>query len=135
MEAIRQPTEAMRRPPMSGKRAVLAVASASVALLLLVLSMGGSAPTAAATTATSSAEAKVKIKNFEFKPQKLNVAKGTKVVFANASAVAHTATRKGVFDTGRIKPGNSVSVRFGQKGTFPYFCKPHPFMRGTIVVG
>lgn len=119
---------------IGGRRVLLAIALTSAALLLLALRVGG-APTASATTATSSAEVKVKIKNFEFMPQKLTVAKGTKVVFANRSGVAHTATRKGVFDTGRIKPGGAVAIRFKQKGKFPYFCKPHPFMRGTIVVG
>ena len=51
-----------------------------------------------------------------------------------AVATAHTATDKGAFDTGRIKPGHSVSVRFGHKGTFSYHCSIHPFMHGKIVV-
>ncbi len=57
------------------------------------------------------------------------------MVFSNTSGVVHTATHAGVFDTGRIKPGTSVSVRFTQKGTFPYHCKIHHFMHGKIVVG
>ena len=65
----------------------------------------------------------------------LEVAKGTKVVFSNSSATAHTATDKGAFDSGRIKPGRSFAVRFKQKGTFRYHCEIHPFMHGKIVVG
>ncbi len=42
---------------------------------------------------------------------------------------------QGAFDTGHIKPGHSVAVRFTQKGTFSYHCEIHPFMHGKIVVG
>ena len=88
----------------------------------------------AGETARASATATVRIVNFAFKPATLKIAKGSKVVFTNSSAVQHTATRGGAFDTGRIKPGKSVPVRFAQKGTFAYHCKIHPFMRGKIVV-
>ena len=77
----------------------------------------------------------VDISHFEFHPPTLNVAKGTRVVFSNSSGTAHTATDKGAFDSGRIKPGASVAVRFEQKGTFRYHCKIHPFMKGKVVVG
>jgi plastocyanin len=76
----------------------------------------------------------VNIDHFEFLPPKLEVAKGTRVVFSNTSGTTHTATDKGVFDTGRIQTGHSVAVRFAQKGTFSYHCKIHPFMHGKIVV-
>lgn len=85
--------------------------------------------------AQASGVKKVDISHFEFHPPKLEVAKGTRVVFSNSSGTAHTATDKGVFDSGRIKPGHSFAVRFEQKGTFSYHCKIHPFMHGKIVVG
>ena len=43
-------------------------------------------------------------------------------------------TRAGSFDTGRIKPGKSVTVRFAQTGTFAYHCTIHSFMHGKVVV-
>lgn len=92
------------------------------------------APASAGATAQASGSRGVSIKNFAFHPGTLRVSKGTKVNFVNASGVTHTATRRGDFDTGRIKPGQSVSVRFGQKGTFAYHCEIHPFMHGKIVV-
>ena len=125
MEAIHQRLRAAKR--------VAALALAVVAALL-VLTIE-TAQTAAPEQASASAQAKVNISNFKFQPQSLSVAKGTRVVFANSSRVAHTATRGGSFDTGRIKAGNSVAVRFASKGTFKYHCKIHPFMRGTVVVG
>lgn len=111
-----------------------AIALVAVAAVLL-LALRASSQAAAGPTATTSAGAKVSISNFKFHPPTLNVAKGTTVTFVNASGVTHTATRGGVFDTRRIKPGHSVAVRFTQKGTFRYHCKIHSFMHGTIVVG
>jgi plastocyanin len=103
---------------------------------LLALLLAGQVAVASGGGAAQASGAKtVTIDHFEFKPHALGVAKGTTVVFANASGTAHTATDSGVFDTGRIKPGRSVSVRFKQKGTFSYHCKIHPFMHGKIVVG
>jgi plastocyanin len=90
---------------------------------------------AAAPSASASGTKTVSISHFEFRPHTLNVVKGAKVVFSNSSGTAHTATDAGAFDTGHIKPGHSVAVRFTQKGTFSYHCEIHPFMHGKIVVG
>jgi plastocyanin len=79
--------------------------------------------------------ATVGIRDFAFRPFALTVQKGTRVVFANRDSVPHTATRGGSFDTGRIRAGRSVAVRFGQKGVYRYHCKIHPSMRGKVVVG
>ena len=111
-------------------------ALASVAAVALALIVTQAAPASTDGTARESkASATVGINGFAFHPHTLNVTKGTTVVFSNSSGVAHTATRAGAFDTGRIKPGRSVAVRFTQKGTFAYHCTIHPFMHGKIVVG
>jgi plastocyanin len=103
-------------------------------VLAVALSATQAAP-AAAPAAQASGTKTVNINHFEFNPHTLNVAKGTKVVFSNSSGTAHTATDAGVFDTGHIKPGHSVAVRFERKGTFSYHCTIHTFMHGKIVVG
>lgn len=118
-----------QRPSRTRTAIALLVAAAALLLTLWTSSWAAAGP-----TATASAAANVSISNFKFHPPTLTVAKGTRVVFSNASGVAHTATRGGAFDTRRIKPGGSVAVRFTQKGTFNYHCKIHPFMHGTIVV-
>lgn len=107
--------------------ACLALAAALLASQVATASQAG--------PARASATKAVDISHFEFHPPKLEVAKGTRVVFSNSSGTAHTATDKGAFDSGRIKPGHSFAVRFEQKGTFSYHCKIHPFMHGKIVVG
>ncbi|MGE5527144.1 MAG: plastocyanin/azurin family copper-binding protein [Methanosarcina sp.] len=89
---------------------------------------------AGASGAQASAGRSVDINHFAFHPGTLRVGKGARVAFTNSSGVTHTATRAGSFDTGRIKPGKTVVVRFTHKGTFAYHCSIHPFMKGKIVV-
>jgi plastocyanin len=102
----------------------------AIAALGLAALQGGHA--SGATAAASGAKA-VDINNFAFHPPTLRVKSGARVAFTNSSNVTHTAT-SGSFDTKRIKPGATAVVRFGQKGTFAYHCKIHPFMKGKIVV-
>lgn len=110
-------------------------ALAATALLTVALGQAAPASTAPDPTAAASRTANVKMVNFAFRPGTLNVGKGTKVVFSNPSSRPHTATRRGVFDTGRVKPGGSAAIVFSRSGTFGYFCKIHPEMRGRVVVG
>jgi plastocyanin len=111
----------------------MAVGASAVALAAgLAVSAGA---TAGGGQATQSATATVKVREFSFRPGTLSVNRGTTVVFANRDSVAHTATRRGSFATGRIRPGKSRSVRFGSNGTYRYHCTIHPEMRGKIVVG
>ncbi len=93
---------------------------------------GGSA--AAGGVARTSRVASVDIDKFAYHPPTLKIAPGSTVAFSNASGVTHTATRKGSFSTGLIKPGKSVSVRFKKTGTFAYHCTIHPFMHGKVIV-
>lgn len=85
-------------------------------------------------TAQASRASSVDINHFAYHPPALTIGAGSKVVFSNTSRTAHTATRRGSFSTGRIKPGKSVGIRFTQRGTYAYHCKIHPFMHGKIVV-
>jgi plastocyanin len=108
---------------------------AAVAVLLVAFFASNGALASQPGPARASRARTVDISHFEFHPPKLVVAKGTRVVFSNSSGTTHTATDKGVFDSGRIAPGESFAVRFEQKGTFSYHCKIHTFMHGKIVVG
>ena len=105
----------------------------AVALLVLAVAVG--VPAAAqGPTATTSKTKTVEIVDFAYRPATVEIDKGDRVVFSNTAPRAHTATRAGVFNTKRIKPGRSVGVRFGQRGTFPYHCKIHPSMHGRVIV-
>lgn len=110
------------------RRTVLAL-GLCLALCLLLLPAGGSA----GASATASAAKRVSIVNFAFKPGTLKVKRGASVAFANTANTTHTAS-SGSFDTKRIAPGSSVTVKFNKPGTFAYHCKIHPFMKGKVVV-
>lgn len=126
--------EPMRRRLPGRARAISAAAVAVAAALLLATIPPTPASSDGAATASRGARAKVRIPLVTYLPRTLTVKRGTTVVWANSSQTSHSATRRGSFDTGVIKPGESASIRFNRKGTFAYFCTVHPFMHGKIVV-
>lgn len=110
------------------------MSGALAALALLLLTFGAGSPASAAPTATASGSATVTIKNLKYMPATINISPGDRVVWANIDNLKHTAT-SARFDTGKIKPGKAVAVRFTAKGTYPYHCTIHEHMHGKIVVG
>ncbi|WP_376788689.1 plastocyanin/azurin family copper-binding protein [Thermoflexus sp.] len=81
------------------------------------------------------------LKNFAFRPAELEVAVGTTVEWINQEeSASHTVTSgtpdypSGVFDSGRLRPGDSFRFTFQQPGTYEYFCAIHSRMRGRIIV-
>jgi len=80
------------------------------------------------------------ISNFAFRPSVITIPKGSTVTWVNRDAVPHgvvsglSGQPSGIFDSGVINLKGSYSYTFNQPGTYPYFCEPHPYMRGTIVV-
>jgi plastocyanin len=118
-----------RKNVMAMLGAVLAAAAAAAMLLVLA---GGSG---AAAGVVAKKSAGVTIKNFKYHKKTLHVGKGTKVVFKNKDAAAHTATDRGAFNTGVIRHNKSKAVTFKHKGSFSYICTLHPGMKGKVVVG
>jgi plastocyanin len=115
--------------------ATLAAATAAIGLLAVLLLLGSGSAAGAAPTASASKSVTVSMKNFSFKPATVHISKGDRVVWANLDGVRHTATKAGSFDTGKIKSGKAVAVKFGAKGTYRYHCSLHPEMIGKVVVG
>jgi plastocyanin len=77
----------------------------------------------------------VSIKDFSFAPKSVSVSVGDTVSWSNTGDEVHTASaRNGSFDTGNLASGASGSATFNKAGTFSYFCKPHPFMTGSVTV-
>jgi plastocyanin len=76
----------------------------------------------------------VRIANMQFVPAVLTVHRGDRIVWQNGDLVPHTATAAGVFDSGVIAPGHSVTRAAGNKGRHPYVCTLHPGMKGEVVV-
>lgn len=116
-------------------RARVAALVALVALTaVLLLASGGAFSASASGNATASRTATVSMKNFLFSPRTVRISKGDRVVWSNVSSRPHTATRRGSFDTGRIRRGKAAAVKFNGAGTYRYLCSLHPGMTGKIVV-
>jgi plastocyanin len=77
---------------------------------------------------------RVAMKGFSFRPRKVTVRRGAKVVFTNRDSARHNAVRRGSFKTPILRRGRSAAVRFKRRGVYGYICTLHPFMRGKVVV-
>lgn len=87
-----------------------------------------SPPTAARTVRTG-------IKNINYLQSRIEVTVGTTVEWTNRDPLAHTVTAMDrSFNSGLIQPGKTFRHTFTKAGTFNFFCIPHSFMRGRIVV-
>ena len=77
-----------------------------------------------------------------FQPQSITVTSGDTITWNNDGARGHTATSgvRGDADAGSIwdhgvsSGSSSPAVTFGTPSTFPYFCRIHPGMDGTVIV-
>jgi plastocyanin len=87
--------------------------------------------------ASQPTSAVVKIENFTFEPKELDIAVGTMVTWSNADDIPHTATSRDeppAFDSGALDTDEKFSFTFTKLGTYAYYCKVHPHMRGVVVV-
>ena len=85
----------------------------------------------------TTAAAKVSIDNFVFDPEELVVTAGATVTWVNTDDVAHTVTSKAappLFDSKILRTDDKFSFEFKTPGTYDYFCKPHPYMTGKVIV-
>lgn len=79
--------------------------------------------------------ATVKIDNFAFTPKSVSVKPGTAVTWTNRDDIPHTATStEKKFASPVLDTDQSFSFTFDEPGSYPYFCKIHPTMTGTVVV-
>ena len=137
-------------------RALIGLASSAILLLAACSSSAAtSAPSSAASAAPSveasaatggggaacsqsaaAGQVPVTIKNFTFGPADIQAKVGQIVTFTNNDSPPHTATLDdGSCTTGTISPGSSDGLMFTAAGTYPFHCKIHPNMKGTITVG
>lgn len=77
----------------------------------------------------------VEIAEFLYAPEAVTVAAGTEVTWTNSDTAPHTATADdSSFDTGTLKKSDAGSATFDEPGTYAYYCRFHPFMKGTVEV-
>lgn len=77
----------------------------------------------------------IKIDNFSFTPKSMTVKLGTAVTWTNRDDIPHNvvSTEK-KFSSPVLDTDQAFSFKFSEPGSYPYFCKIHPMMTGTIVV-
>jgi plastocyanin len=92
---------------------------------VLALPTGASTPTAQTLHIT--------IDKMAFSPAEIEAKAGDKIEWANNDAFAHTATVKGGIEV-MLPPKKSGSMIVEKAGTFDYYCRFHPNMKGRIKV-
>lgn len=87
------------------------------------------------TAEKAAAANEVLIKDFEFAPPTLTVSVGTTVTWSNRDEEAHLVNgTTNVFKSPPLDTNEKFSFKFTAPGTYPYYCKLHPQMKGQIVV-
>ena len=119
----------------------LVVAALAVALAPALAACGGDDEAdgsgAGNGSAPLSGEAPVRIVNFEFKPKKVTVTAGTKVVWTNEDTQIHDIKDTSPLATPVSPPmnkGETFSITYAQPGSYSYVCGIHPYMTGSVEV-
>ena len=133
------PSPGPMRVPADELRSVLGITHVNyvagnhtLAVVDSTLAMGQAASASLEKTAD---QAEVKIDNFSFTPKSLTVKVGATVTWRNHDDIPHVvvSTEK-KFSSPVLDTDQAFSFRFQEPGSYPYFCKIHPMMTGTIVV-
>jgi plastocyanin len=77
-----------------------------------------------------------------FVPKSATVSSGAPIRWENPTPTEHTITHVGcledgqgcAFDSGIVLPNDSFTLQGLPPGRYPYLCRVHPIMRGTIIV-
>jgi plastocyanin len=71
----------------------------------------------------------------DYSPNILTVPVGTTVTWINKDVSVHTVTDRGrLFNSGNMRKGKKWSYTFTKAGEFDYYCIPHPWMVGKVIV-
>jgi alcohol dehydrogenase (cytochrome c) len=73
---------------------------------------------------------------YAYTPAKAHIKAGNTVTWTNNGALEHTVTFQGGvgLDSGMLSTGQSAAFEFATPGTYNYFCTPHPWMLGQVIV-
>jgi plastocyanin len=92
-------------------------------------------PSRSAPARTAARTVRTGMRNTSYLQSRLQVTVGTTVEWKNNDPLPHSVTAVDKsFNSGLIQPGKTYSHTFTKAGTYSFFCMPHPFMKGVIVV-
>jgi plastocyanin len=110
-------------------------------LLILALFTGASLfsrlapPADASATSINIIEPTDNPDDYTFERTSITVVAGDTVTWVNKGVETHSVTADGsTFDSKDIDAGRSWSYTFTTPGTYTYYCDPHPWMQGTVIV-
>ncbi len=85
---------------------------------------------------TSPRTVEVLIQNYDYTPKTIEINVGDTVIWTNKDNIGHTVTSdsgKGLDSLLFTKDG-TYEHTFTMVETYDYHCKPHPYMKGTVIV-
>lgn len=122
----------MHKGTLTFSRPRLAIATLllAVAAIFAVISTTGALRAEAATTVT------INIKDYAYSKKTVTVKKGTIIKWVNKDSMKHDVNSKKVGGPKGplLSKNKSYSWRAETKGTYSYFCSPHPYMKAKIIV-
>lgn len=126
-------------PPPAAPAAVPAATPAPPSVTPTASETGDPAPEPAtpaeAEGATPPRLVEIEIANVNFATKELEIAPGTTVRWINRDPLAHTTTSNdGLWNSPLIEKDGYFEYTFEASGRFEYYCMPHPFMKGVIIV-
>ena len=76
------------------------------------------------------------IEGFAFDDPTLTINVGSSVTWENQDSAQHTVTSDSgtELDSEYLSKGETYTHVFMTPGTYTYHCKPHPYMKGTVIV-
>ena len=92
--------------------------------------------TAACTPSSDAGTVAAAMSEFTFVPATVQAKVGDVIAWTNGDSAAHTATLKDdtACTTARLSNGETGGLTFSAAGSYPFFCKIHPDMKGTIEI-
>ena len=87
---------------------------------------------------TDAKNVSVEIKDHAYNPATITVKVGTTVTWTNQDSVRHdvvaTNASADAPSSELLARGESYSFTFNKTGTYDYYCTPHPYMKGKVIV-
>ena len=92
--------------------------------------------TSACTPSTDAGAVTAGMEGIAFTPSTITAGVGDVITWTNNDSVPHTATLTDdpTCTTDNLGSGESGGLTFSEAGTYAFFCKVHPDMKGTIEV-
>ena len=85
--------------------------------------------------ATAAPSVRADIEVYAYVPSRIVIAAGSTVEWTNRDEVVHTVSAEdGSWESGAIESGATWRVTFTEPGIYPYYCGPHPYMKGAVIV-